>query len=65
MAGVGWAMININSLPTVVDMGSLAEVGTFTGLYYFSSQAASIVSPPLIALSPIWQKVNTSCSPMH
>ncbi|HOK24688.1 MAG TPA: SLC45 family MFS transporter [Coprothermobacter proteolyticus] len=48
MAGVGWAMININSLPTVVDMGSLAEVGTFTGLYYFSSQAASIVSPPLI-----------------
>lgn len=48
LAGIGWALININSLPTVVDMGSLSEVGVFTGLYYFASQAASIVSPPLI-----------------
>jgi MFS family permease len=48
LAGIGWALININSLPTVVDMGSLAEVGAFTGLYYFASQAASIVSPPLV-----------------
>jgi len=32
----------------VLDMGSLEMVGALTGVYYFFSQAASIVSPPLV-----------------
>ena len=48
MGGLSWALVNINSLPTVLDMGGLEMVGALTGVYYFFSQAASIVSPPLV-----------------
>jgi maltose/moltooligosaccharide transporter len=48
MGGLSWALVNINSLPTVLDMGDLEMVGALTGIYYFFSQAASIVSPPLV-----------------
>ncbi|NJD60740.1 MAG: MFS transporter [Anaerolineales bacterium] len=44
-AGIAWAFININSLPMVVDMTTLARVGTYTGLYYLFSTLAAIVGP--------------------
>ncbi len=44
-AGIAWAFININSLPMVVDMTSLARVGTYTGLYYLFSTLAAIAGP--------------------
>ena len=44
-AGVAWAMININSLPMVVDMTTAARLGTFTGLYYIFSTLSAIVGP--------------------
>src|SRR5512143_3594481 len=45
VGGVAWAFININSLPMVVDMTSLARVGTYTGLYYLFSTLSAIVGP--------------------
>lgn len=44
-AGVGWAMINVNSLPMVVDMTEDEHIGTYTGLYYFFSQLAATFGP--------------------
>ncbi len=44
--GLGWSLVNVNSLPMVVDMTTLEKVGGYTGLYYFFSQAASIIAPP-------------------
>ena len=44
-AGVAWSFVNINSLPMVVDMTSLARVGTYTGLYYLFSTLSAIVGP--------------------
>lgn len=49
-AGIAWAMININSLPMVVDLTNLARVGTFTGLYYLFSTFSAIVGPNLNGL---------------
>jgi len=46
-AGIAWALININSLPMVVDLTSAARVGTFTGLYYLFSTLSAIVGPNL------------------
>lgn len=46
--GFSWALVNINSLPMLLDMGDLTLIGSLTGLYYLFSQAASIVSPPLV-----------------
>lgn len=45
VAGIGWAFININSLPMVVDMTEDARIGTYTGLYYFASTLAAISGP--------------------
>jgi maltose/moltooligosaccharide transporter len=46
-AGAAWSLININSLPMVVDLTTLARVGTFTGLYYLFSTLSAIVGPNL------------------
>jgi maltose/moltooligosaccharide transporter len=45
LAGIGWACININSLPVVVDLTDPIYIGTFTGLYYLFSTLAAIVGP--------------------
>ncbi len=46
VGGIAWALININSLPMVVDTAaSNADLGTYTGLYYLASQLAAVVGP--------------------
>ncbi|MGC9108134.1 MAG: MFS transporter, partial [Infirmifilum sp.] len=50
LGGFAWALINVNSLPTVVDMTTREKLGAYTGLYYFASQSASILAPPLAGL---------------
>jgi Na+/melibiose symporter-like transporter len=45
LAGAGWALININSLPMVVDMTTETRIGTYTGLYYLFSTFSAIVGP--------------------
>jgi maltose/moltooligosaccharide transporter len=45
--GVAWALININSLPMVVDMTDAIHIGTYTGLYYLFSTLAAVLGPIL------------------
>lgn len=45
IGGIGWALININSYPMVVEMTSNRGIGKYTGYYYFFSMLAAIVSP--------------------
>ena len=45
LAGIGWATINVNSFPMVVEMCSGADIGKYTGYYYTASMAAQIVTP--------------------
>lgn len=49
-AGIAWALININSLPMVVDLTTAARLGTFTGLYYLFSTLSAIVGPNMNGL---------------
>jgi maltose/moltooligosaccharide transporter len=48
--GIGWALININSLPMVVDMTDSSRIGTYTGLYYLFSTLSAIAGPILYGL---------------
>lgn len=48
VGGFFWAMININSYPLVVEMTDENRIGTYTGLYYFSSSLAAITGPLLV-----------------
>ena len=49
-SGAFWAMINVNSLPLVYDHGDEKQIGAYTGLYYFSSQLASVLGPTLLGV---------------
>lgn len=48
IGGFFWALININSYPLVVEMTTEEHVGTYTGLYYFSSSLAAITGPLMV-----------------
>jgi Na+/melibiose symporter-like transporter len=45
ISGIAWALVNINSLPMVVDLVEDVRIGTFTGLYYLFSTLAAIAGP--------------------
>ena len=47
LAGIGWATINVNSFPMVVELARGGDVGKYTGFYYTASMAAQIVAPIL------------------
>jgi MFS family permease len=48
LGGVAWSLININSLPMIVDIAPDDRLlGTYTGLYYISGTLAAIVGPIL------------------
>ena len=46
-AGIGWATINVNSYPMVVELSRGSNVGRYTGFYYTASMAAQVVTPVL------------------
>lgn len=50
LAGIGWATINVNSFPMVVEMCSGSDVGKYTGVYYTASMSAQTLTPMLSGL---------------
>ena len=47
LAGIGWATINVNSFPMVVELAKGGDVGKYTGFYYTASMAAQTLTPVL------------------
>lgn len=45
--GMGWAAINVNSYPMIVEMSKGCDIGKFTGTYYTFSMAAQVMTPIL------------------
>jgi len=45
--GIFWVSVVTNSFPMLWQMSTYKTVGIYTGLYYFFSQLASIISPPI------------------
>lgn len=50
LAGIGWATINVNSYPMIVEMSKGGNIGRYTGYYYSASMAAQIATPILSGL---------------
>ena len=48
--GIGWALVNINSYPMIVEMANKNNVGEFTGKYYTFSMIGQTVTPILVGL---------------
>jgi len=49
-AGFFWALINVNSLPMVYDVGGNERIGAYTGLYYLASNIAAVAGPQVVGL---------------
>ena len=48
-AGIGWAMVNVNSITVVWELApSIEKIGTYTGVYYFFSVLAAILGPIIV-----------------
>lgn len=47
LAGIGWAVINVNSFPMAVELAKGSDVGKYTGYYYTVSMAAQVITPVL------------------
>ena len=45
LAGIGWATINVNSFPMVVELAKGGTVGKYAGYYYTASMAAQVLTP--------------------
>lgn len=56
LVGMGWAAINVNSLPMVVEMCKGSDTGKFTGYYYTFSMAAQIITP--IVAGTLMNRIN-------
>ncbi len=50
IVGIGWALVNVNSYPMMVEMASGKNIGKFTGYYYGASMLAQSITPILVGL---------------
>ncbi len=50
LIGIGWALVNINSFPMVVEYSNTKNLGKFTSYYYMSSMIAQSATPILVGL---------------
>ena len=50
LIGIGWALVNINSFPMVVEYSNTKNLGKFTSYYYMSSMLAQSITPILVGL---------------
>ena len=50
LAGIGWATINVNSFPMVVELAKSGNTGRYTGWYYTASMSAQVLTPVLSGL---------------
>lgn len=53
-AGMFWALVNVNSLPMVYDVGGDGRTGAFTGLYYLAASIAAIAGPQIMGFLIDW-----------
>ena len=50
LCGIGWAMINCNSYPMVVEIANKENIGKYTGYYYTASMLAQTITPIFVGI---------------
>ncbi|MFO8018770.1 MAG: MFS transporter [Promethearchaeia archaeon] len=51
MTGIGWALVNVNSIVIIWELApTIEKLGTYTGVYYFFSVLAAIIGPGIVGL---------------
>ena len=50
VCGIGWAMINCNSYPMIVEIANKGNIGKYTGYYYTASMLAQTITPIFVGI---------------
>lgn len=50
ICGIGWAMINCNSYPMIVEISNRKNIGKYTGYYYTASMLAQTITPIFVGI---------------
>lgn len=48
VGGLGWALINVQAMPLVADLGGRSAVGFAVGLYYLFTMAGQMIGPSIL-----------------
>ncbi len=51
MAGFGWALVNVQAMPLIADLGGRDRVGFYIGLYYIFTMTGQMVGPFVLGLA--------------
>ena len=54
IAGAGWALINLNSYPMLVEMSNAKNLGRITGYYYIASNLSQAITSVCIGFVLDW-----------
>ena len=48
VAGCGWAMVNVQAMPLIADLGGRDRVGFYIGLYYVFTMTGQMIGPSIL-----------------
>lgn len=48
--GGGWALVNVNSLPLLLDSVPPGHIGAASGVYYLASTLGGVLAPPMVGI---------------
>lgn len=51
VAGFGWALINVQAMPLIADLGGRDRVGYYIGLYYVFTMTGQMIGPSVLGFS--------------
>jgi len=51
IAGFGWALINVQAMPLIADLGGRDRVGFYIGLYYVFTMTGQMIGPSVLGFS--------------
>jgi len=50
-AGFAWALVNVQAMPLIADLGGRDRIGFYIGLYYVFTMTGQMIGPSVLGLS--------------
>jgi len=51
LAGFAWALVNVQAMPLIADLGGRDRIGFYIGLYYIFTMTGQMIGPSVLGLS--------------
>jgi len=54
VAGFAWALVNVQGMPLIADLGGRKQIGFYVGLYYIFTMTGQMVGPYILGQAMVW-----------